>query len=72
MEVVEGEVLEEDMVADDVSDVGGGGRAADEVGRSEEGIGDGEESKGGALVEIGRDGGGGEEIGEVGEIWVRG
>lgn len=70
---MEGEVLKEDMVADDVSDVGGGGRrrTADEVGRSEEGIRDGEEGKGGALGEIGGDGGGGEEGGEVGEIWVR-
>lgn len=67
---MEGEVIEEDMVADDVSNVGGGG-TAEEIGRTEEGIGDGEDGDGGTVEEIGGDGGGGEEVGEVGEIGKR-
>ncbi|KAG6392638.1 hypothetical protein SASPL_146862 [Salvia splendens] len=45
-EVGEGEVFEEDVVAEDISEVGGGGNA-------EEGVGDGEEGEGGAGGEIG-------------------
>nr|GMC77877.1 hypothetical protein Iba_chr03fCG2690 [Ipomoea batatas] len=56
-------VLEEDVVAENVGDIGGG---------REEGVGDGEESEGGAGVEIGDDISGGEKGGEVGEIRVRG
>lgn len=38
---------------------------------AEEGVGDGEEGDGGALRQIGGDGGGGKEIPEIGKFRVR-
>ena len=51
-EVVRGEVLEEDVVAEEIGE-GGWRDAAGEIGGGVEvGVGDGEESEGGAVVEI--------------------
>eukprot|EP00268_Persea_americana_P038396 TRINITY_DN37982_c0_g1_i1.p2 TRINITY_DN37982_c0_g1~~TRINITY_DN37982_c0_g1_i1.p2 ORF type:complete len:280 (+),score=80.91 TRINITY_DN37982_c0_g1_i1:1139-1978(+) len=66
-EVGWGEVLEEDVEAEGVGEGGGGGG-----GEAEEVVGDDEEGERGAGGEVGWDGGGGEEAGEVGEVWVGG
>lgn len=70
-EVGQGDVFEEDVVAEDVGGVREGGLG---VGRGgvEIGIGDGEDGEGGPGGEIGGDGGGGEEGCEAGELGVGG
>ena len=52
-------VLEKNVVANDVGETGGGGTVG-EIGGAEEGVGNGEESKRGAVDEIAVDGRGGE------------
>ncbi|GER51158.1 plant invertase/pectin methylesterase inhibitor [Striga asiatica] len=63
VEVGRGEALEEDVVAEDVRE-GGGGWGVEEV------VGDSEDGDVGAGGEIGADGVCGEEVGEIGEIGV--
>lgn len=70
MEVWLGEVLEEDVVANYVGDIGGGGGALGQIGGTEEGVRDGEESEGGTVGKIDGNGGGGKEVVEVREVGV--